>query len=152
MLHKGIPCRQVEGSKRGVNEKQMQGTRGRSEALLASDPAEQGWGASVLGALSECNSSCLCWLLSKTIKPDPKVHDPDVTVTSHSRTRGFPQLAHPLSCRICFQAAAPPHSFHLSCHTGHSRGRTETDTECLSLPQGCLKPSQKWIQEKTSNK
>lgn len=52
MLHKGIPFRQVEGSKWGVNEKQMQGTRGRGEALLASDPAEQGWGASVLGALS----------------------------------------------------------------------------------------------------
>jgi hypothetical protein len=45
MLHKGIPFTQVEGSKYGVNEKQMQGTHGRTEA-------EQGcWRASMLGAL-----------------------------------------------------------------------------------------------------
>lgn len=108
MLHKGIPFRQVEGSKCSVNEKQMQGTHGKSEAVPASDPVEQGcWRASVLGALTfmekqspwlalfECTSSCLCWILSKTIKPDPKVHDQDVTVTSHSRTRGPPAAASP---------------------------------------------------------
>lgn len=94
--------------------------------------------------LSECNSSCLCWVLSKTIKPDPKVHDQDVMVTSHSRTRGPPAAGS--------QAAAPHSSLHLSPVTLDIPGAGETDTECLSLPQDCWKPSQKWIQEKTSNK
>lgn len=52
MLHKGIPFRQVEGSKCGVNEKQVQGTHGRNDQMPASDPVEQGcWRASRLGAL-----------------------------------------------------------------------------------------------------
>ena len=56
MLHKGIPFTQVEGSKYGVNEKQMQGTHGRTEA-------EQGcWRASMLGAL-DAHGKALIWII-----------------------------------------------------------------------------------------
>lgn len=43
----------------------------------------------------ECNSSCLCWVPPKTIKQGPKAHDQDVTVASHSRTRGPPAADSP---------------------------------------------------------
>lgn len=52
MLYEGIPVRQVEGPKCGVNEKQVQGTHGRNGRMAASDPVEQGcWRASGLGGL-----------------------------------------------------------------------------------------------------
>lgn len=153
MRHIGVPPRQVEGyTKRGVSEQQVEGTP-------ASEAIEEGcWralgtgGARVLGALMllekqmfllilfECNSSCLLWVLSKTVNPDPKVHDQDVTVASHGRTGG-PPAAH--SPSFLYRAAVPHPSFHLSLVTldvpGAGQGHRPSS---LPLPQGHLKPPQ----------